>query len=91
MGGGLYTVRLREGGHNQSKTVRGPRALAERIERKLMSMRDENRCLDIKREVNFRMSALLNRYRDEYVSKKKSADRERSVRWTPLFGQKIGL
>ena len=44
-----------------------------------MSMRDENRYLDIKREVNFRMLALLDRYRVEYVSKKLSADRERSV------------
>ena len=44
-----------------------------------MSARDENRHLDIKREVNFRMSALIDRYWDEYGSKKKSSDRERSV------------
>ena len=59
--------------------MRGPKELAEKIERKKMSARDENRHLDIKREVNFRMTALLNRYEEQCVSKKKSASRERSV------------
>lgn len=44
-----------------------------------MSARDENRHLDIKREVNFRMTALIDRYWTEYDCKKKSSDRERSV------------
>ena len=35
--------------------------LAKKIERKKMSTRDENRHLDVKREVNFRMSALIDR------------------------------
>ena len=76
---GVWKVRWREGGHNRSVRVRGPKELAEKIERKKMSARDENRHLDIKREVNFRMSALLNRYEEQCVSKKKSASRERSV------------
>jgi len=44
-----------------------------------MSARDENRHLDIKKEINFRMSALIDRYWAEYASKKKSQDREKSV------------
>jgi integrase len=44
-----------------------------------MSVRDENRHLDVKREVNFRMSALIDRYWKEYGSKKASSDRERSI------------
>jgi hypothetical protein len=59
--------------------VHGSHELAKKVERKKMSARDENRHLDIKRERNFRMTALIDRYRDEYVSKKRSASRERSV------------
>jgi integrase len=44
-----------------------------------MSARDENRHLDVKREVNFRMTALIDRYWNEYGSKKKSCNRESSV------------
>jgi integrase len=44
-----------------------------------MSLRDENRHLDIKREVNFRMSALIDRYWQEYGCKKKSQSREKAV------------
>src|SRR5277367_6366474 len=44
-----------------------------------MSVRDENRHLDIKREVNFRMSALIDRYWTHYGLKKRSASREKSV------------
>ena len=76
---GLYKVRWREGGHNRSELVHGSKALAKKIERKKMSLRDENRHLDIKREVNFRMTALIDRYWNEYGSKKKSASREHSV------------
>jgi len=59
--------------------VHGSHELAKKIERKKMSARDENRHLDVKREVNFRMPALIDRYRDEYSSKKKSWDREKSI------------
>jgi integrase len=44
-----------------------------------MSARDENRHLDVKREVNFRMAALIDRYWKEYGSKKRSSDRESSI------------
>jgi integrase len=44
-----------------------------------MSVRDENRHLDVKREVNFRMSELIDRYWTHYGSKKLSAGREKSV------------
>jgi hypothetical protein len=53
--------------------------LAERIERKKLSIRDENRHLDIKREVNFKVSTLIDRYSEQYASKKKSYDREKSI------------
>jgi integrase len=35
--------------------------------------------LDVKREVNFRMSALIDRYWKDYADLKKSSDRERSI------------
>ena len=76
---GLWKVRWREGGHNRSTLVHGSHELAKKILRKKMSARDENRHLDIKREVNFRMTTLIDRYWDEYGSKKKSSERERSV------------
>jgi integrase len=76
---GLHKIRWREEGHHKSILVHGPYELAKKIERKRLSARDENRHLDIKREVNFRMTALIDRYWDEYGSKKKSRDRERSV------------
>jgi len=76
---GLFEVRWREGGRNKSVWVHGSHELARKIERKKMSARDENRHLDIKREVNFRMSALLDRYWTHYGSKKRSAGREKSV------------
>ena len=75
----VWKVRWREGGRNRSVRVHGPSELAKKIERKKMSARDENRHLDVKREVNFRMQALIDRYRQEYGNKKKSADRERSI------------
>ena len=56
---GLWKVRWREGGHNRSVLVHGSHELAKKIERKKMSARDENRHLDVKREVNFRMTALI--------------------------------
>lgn len=59
--------------------VRGAHELARKIERKKMSVRDENRHLDVKREANFRMSTLIDRYWKHYGIKKRSADREKSV------------
>lgn len=75
----LFEVRWREAGRNKSVRVHGSFELARKIERKKMSVRDENRHLDIKREVNFRMSALIDRYWAQYGMKKRSGRRERSV------------
>jgi hypothetical protein len=69
----------REGGRNKSLRVHGAYELARKIERKRMSVRDENRHLDIKKEVNFRMSWLIGRYWTHYGVKKRSASREKSV------------
>lgn len=79
MSDGVFEIRWREGGRNKSLWVHGSHELARKVERKKLSARDENRHLDIKREVNFRMSALVERYRTHYVSKKRSASREKSV------------
>ena len=76
---GKYRFRWREGGRNRSQVVNGSHDLAKKIERKKMSLRDENRHLDVKREVNFRMSVLDDRYWQQYSSKKKSQDREKSI------------
>jgi integrase len=76
---GLFEVRWREGGRNKSLRVHGSHELAKKIERKKMSARDEGRHLDVKREVNFRMSTLIDRYWQHYGKKKRSASREKSV------------
>lgn len=76
---GIFEVRWREGGRNKAQRVHGSYELAKKIERKRMSARDENRHLDVKREINFRMSALIDRYWDRYGIKKRSADREKSI------------
>jgi len=76
---GVFEIRWREGGRNKSLWVHGSYELARKIERKKMSARDENRHLDIKREVNFRMSALIDRYWTHYGSKKRSGSRKNSV------------
>lgn len=76
---GVYKVRWREGGRNRGLRVHGSHELAKKIERKKLSIRDENRHLDVKREVNFRMSALIDRYEEHYAKKKKSWSREKSV------------
>ena len=76
---GVYKIRWREGGRQKSLRVHGAKELAKKILRKKLSSRDENRHLDVKKEVNFRMSALVERYSKEYASKKKSYDREKSV------------
>ena len=77
---GTFKVRWREGGRNRSLRVHGSYELARKVERKKMSIRDENRHLDVKKEINFRMSDLIDRYWDEYGSKKRSAEREKSIR-----------
>ena len=59
---GKYRVRWREGGRNKSTVVDGPRALAVSVEAKKKTERCENRHLDIKREINFRMTALIDQY-----------------------------
>jgi len=79
MSEGVFEVRWREGGRNKSLWVHGSHELARKIERKKMSVRDENRHLDIAREVNFRMSELIDRYWTHYGVKKRSASREKSV------------
>ena len=79
MSDGVFEVRWREGGRNKSLRVHGAYELARKIERKKMSVRDENRHLDVKREINFRMSALIDRYWTHYGVKKRSASREKSV------------
>jgi integrase len=76
---GVFRVRWREGGRNRSQRVHGSHELARKIERKKMSIRDENRHLDIKKEINFRMSELIDRYWEQYGAKKRSADREKSI------------
>ena len=75
---GAYELRWREGGRNKSLRVHGSFELAKKIERKKMGVRDENRHLDIKRESNFRMAALIDRYWTHYGVKKRSATRERA-------------
>ncbi len=76
---GVWIIRWWEGGRNRSLQVNGSRELAKKIERKKLSARDENRHLDVRREVNFRMAALIKRYREQYAVKKRSYDREKSV------------
>ena len=78
-GDGVYKIRWREGGRNRSLSVHGSHELAKKILRKKLSCRDENRHLDVKKEINFRMSALIDRYWVQCASKKKSQDREKSV------------
>jgi integrase len=76
---GVFEIRWREGGRNKSLWVHGSYELARKVERKKMSVRDENRHLDVKKEVNFRMSALIDRYWTHYGKKKRSAGREKSI------------
>ena len=52
-GVGVWKIRWREGGRNRSVRVHGSYELAKKIERKKLSSRDENRHLDIRREVHY--------------------------------------
>ena len=76
---GLYKISWREGDRQRSLQVHGCRELAKKILRKKLSIRDENRHLDIKKEVNYQMSALIDQYWLHFGSKKSSADREKSI------------
>ena len=76
---GVHKIRWREGGRNRSLIVHGSHDLAKKILRKKLSSRDENRHLDIKKEVNFRMSALIDRYGSSTRARKNPSDREKSI------------
>jgi integrase len=75
----IYKIRWREGGRNRSLRVHGSHELAKSILHKKLALRAENRHLDIRREVNFRMGALIDRYWERYGSRKKSQDREKAI------------
>ena len=49
---GIYEVRWREGGRHKSAKIHGSDELAKKVERKKLSIRDENRHLDVKKEIN---------------------------------------
>jgi hypothetical protein len=77
---GVWLIRWREGGRSRTLQVHGSHELAKKVERKKLSARDENRHLDVRREVKFRMTALIKRYRDEYATQKEVLyDREKGV------------
>ncbi len=77
---GICKIRWqKEGGIVVRSFMARSRELAKKILRKKMSIRDENRHLDVKKEVNFRMSALIDRYWEQHGSKKKSHDREKGI------------
>jgi hypothetical protein len=80
---GLFEVRWWEGGRNKSVRVHGSFELARKIERKKLSARDENRHLDVKREVNLRMSALIDRYWTHY-EEAFSRSRKEHPCWHPI-------
>lgn len=75
----LYKVRWREGGRARSVRVHGSANLAKTIERKKLTLRAENRHLDVKKQINYRMDDLIDKYWTQYGVKKKSADREKSI------------
>ncbi len=75
----LFKVRWREAGRARSVIVHGSRKLAKDIERKKLTLRAENRHLDVKKEINYRMDDLIDRYWNQYGIRKKSADREKSI------------
>jgi integrase len=76
---GLYEVRWREEGRQKTKRIHGGYDLARKVLRKKLSTRDENRHLDVKKEINYRVTELIDRYWTHYGSKKASADREKSI------------
>jgi integrase len=76
---GVWKIRWREQGRNRSLLVHGSHELAKKIHRKKLSARDENRHLDVKKEVNYRMTALTDRYIKQYGIGKLSHSREKSI------------
>lgn len=76
---GVWKIRWREQGRNRSLRVHGSHELAKKIHRKKLSARDENRHLDVKKEVNYRMTALIDRYTKQYGIGKLSHSREKSI------------
>jgi integrase len=76
---GVFKIRWREQGRNRSLRVHGSHELAKKIHRKKLSARDENRHVDVKREANYRMTTLIDRYTKQYGIGKLSHSREKSV------------
>jgi integrase len=76
---GVFKIRWREQGRNRSLLVHGSHELAKKIHRKKLSARDENRHLDVKKEINYRMPALIDRYTKQYGIGKLSHNREKSI------------
>jgi hypothetical protein len=68
-----------EEGRQKTKRIHGGYDLARKVLRKKLSTRDENRHLDVKKEINCQMTELIDRYWRHYGSKKASADREKSI------------
>jgi len=58
-----WEVRWHWGGRNRSVRENGPYELAKKIERKRMSVCDENRHSDVRHEVNFKKSLDQKKYR----------------------------
>jgi integrase len=76
---GAWKLRWREHGRNRSLRVHGSHELAKKILHKKLAARDENRHLDVKKEIHFKMSALIDRYWKQYGSKKRSGNRETAI------------
>ena len=51
-----------KGGRHKSKQIHGTDKVAKIVERKKLSTRGENRHLDVKKEINYKMSDLIDRY-----------------------------
>jgi hypothetical protein len=55
----LYKVRWREGGRARSVIVHGSARLAKTIEDHKLTLRVENRHLNVKKQINYRMNDLI--------------------------------
>lgn len=76
---GVYVIRWREGNRHRSAKIHGTEEFARKVEREKLRFRDKKRHLDIPKEINYRMSELIDRYWVQYGVKKASAGRERSI------------
>ena len=76
----LYEVRWREDGRQKTQRIHGSYDLARKILRKKLLMRDENRHLDVKKEINYRMSELIDRYWTHYARRLPQIARRASLR-----------